>query len=1055
VSETIEECFQLSPQQEQLWLREPDGPAGRVQATVTVTGTVNGPALQAAVRAMIARHEILRTTFARQAGIRVPVQVVRETLEPAWRSDAVTDADRLAAVAAEELEAPLDLAEGPILRAAHIAGPSGNTLLLTLSSLSADAGSAAVLAGELAHTLGGSGELVPEPLQYADFAAWQVELATSEEPEAQSARTFWQDVEAAEVPELPFSAPSPDHPVATVQVDVPVDDATASALAEQAGRYGATLETVVHAAWYAALARSTALEKLAAVYVPGERRHADLDGAVGPLSRAVPVEIELAPTATFAEVVQTLTRARAEAAIRQDYAPVAGIAGFRIGFISAPRATAASGPVAVTLDSVRDTGRELAVALACLIGAAGLRVELAFDPDVISPDTADRLARRLARVLAAVAADLGAVLGQIDVLDDDERRQLLEEWGGGPAVEPSTVLRRFAAHVAAAPARTAVTDGTTLLTYGELDARANQLAHHLRGAGVVPGATVALCARRTPNLIVGLLGILKAGAAYVPLHHEHPSARLRSQAETAAISALVTESAMLAQLPELDGPVVRLDEDQAALDAHPTGSPSLDVGRDGVAYIIYTSGSTGVPKGVAVTHANLDNYAGFIAARLGADREPLSFGAITSIATDLGNTSVFGALCSGGTLVLVDPAVAGDAGALASLFATAPVDVLKITPSHIGALLAGGDPAVLPRRWLVLGGERAPWDLVTRVRAVSEVAIVNHYGPTEATIGCCTYDVPDTPPASAPTSVPIGAPIAGARCYVLDEHRALVPVGTPGQLFIGGAGVAQGYVGQPELTTERFLDDPFAGGQMYDTGDLARWLPDGTLEFLGRADEQLKIRGYRVELGEIEAVLRKHPSVTEAVVVAAPGAGSDVRLVAYCQTSGPTDSTDLDAHLRAWVPEFMVPSAIVLLDALPQTASGKINRQALPDPATVGDTSAEYVAPSSPLEERIATIWAEVLGVERVGISDDFFALGGHSLLATQVVAQVRSEFAIDLPLHSLFIHPTVAELSAEIVGLMGDSDGAETAELMAELEGLSDDEVQRLLADETTPPEY
>jgi acyl carrier protein len=382
-----------------------------------------------------------------------------------------------------------------------------------------------------------------------------------------------------------------------------------------------------------------------------------------------------------------------------------------------------------------------------------------------------------------------------------------------------------------------------------------------------------------------------------------------------------------------------------------------------------------------------------------------------------------------------------------------PLDILKITPSHLGALLAAGDAAVLPRRRLVLGGERAPWDLVDRIRALSAVPIINHYGPTEATIGCCTYDVPDLPGPLAPASVPIGRPIDGDRCYVVDQAGRLAPLGVPGQLFVGGGGVARGYVGRPDLTAERFVPDAFAGvdgARMYDTGDLVRWLPDGTLEFLGRADEQVKIRGYRVELGEIEALLRRHAAVTEAVVVAVP-AGADLTLVAYCQASG-ADQADLRAHLEEWVPEFMLPTAIAVLDSLPQTPSGKIDRLALPDPDSLVGGAAEYVAPSSPLEEAVATIWASVLGVDRVGTSDDFFEIGGHSLLATQVVAQVRSEFAVDLPLHSLFIHPTVAALSAEIMGLMGDSEGDETAELMAELEGLSDEEAQQLLADEAAP---
>jgi acyl-coenzyme A synthetase/AMP-(fatty) acid ligase/acyl carrier protein len=346
--------------------------------------------------------------------------------------------------------------------------------------------------------------------------------------------------------------------------------------------------------------------------------------------------------------------------------------------------------------------------------------------------------------------------------------------------------------------------------------------------------------------------------------------------------------------------------------------------------------------------------------------------------------------------------------------------VLKITPSHLGALLRANDGRVLPRRWLVVGGERFGWDLVERIRGLAQCRILNHYGPTETTVGSTTLPLEDGPSAYASASVPIGRPISNTRCYVLDERAEPVPVGAPGRLYIGGAGVAEGYVGRPDLTAERFLADPFvSGGRVYDTGDLVRRLPDGTLEFLGRADEQVKIRGFRVEPTEVEAVLVQHAGVAAAAVVAV-GEGEDVRLVAYCELRPGTTEEELRRHLAEWVPGYMVPSAFVTVEALPLTSSGKVDRVALAERelAAPGD-EAEYVAPRTAVEEAVAAIWADVLGLGRVSVDADFFVLGGHSLLATQVVAQVRTDFAIELPLHSLFLYPTVAALSAEIVALM------------------------------------
>jgi amino acid adenylation domain-containing protein len=550
-------------------------------------------------------------------------------------------------------------------------------------------------------------------------------------------------------------------------------------------------------------------------------------------------------------------------------------------------------------------------------------------------------------------------------------------------------------------------------------------------------------------MAVGVLGILKAGGAYLPLNQEHPVARLAHQARESGAPALVTQEALLGRLPDF-ADVVCLDRDRTELDALDANAPDPVGGPDDLVYVIYTSGSTGAPKGVSVTHRNLSNYIGDIVGRLGAEGKAWVFGMVTAISTDLGNTAFFPALASGGTLALVRPETAVDPAAFVQRFEDSPLDVLKITPSHLHALLAANDGRLLPREWLVLGGERLGWDLVDRVRSLATCRILNHYGPTETTIGSCTMLVGDGRGVYHSATVPIGGPIANTRAYVLDDTLLPVPLDVPGRLFIGGAGVARGYIGQADLTTERFLPDSFAAvadARMYDTGDLARRLPDGTLEFLGRVDEQVKIRGFRVEPSEIEAALRNHPAVENAAVIAVEDTPGDIRLVAYCAVTANASADDLRGHLSEWVPEFMVPSAFVMLDTLPLTPSGKVDRLALPDLAQpASGVEEEYVAPRTAVEEAVAAIWADVLGVERVSVEADFFALGGHSLLATQVVAQVRTDFAIELPLHSLFMCPTVALLSEEIVGLLGAAEQDETASLLAELEGLSDEEASRLV---------
>ncbi len=1051
------DSFETSPQQEALWLSEPEGPAARVQGVLALDGAVHAEALRAALGDAVERHESLRTTFQHQPGIRVPVQAVHSELDFAWEErdltglDDETAAAELAELRQTALHDGLDLAGGPVLSAilATLA-PDRHRLILTISGLCADPGSLSLLAGEvLGHHLGGSS--APEdPLQYADFAAWQRELATSEEDERRAAGEFWQSAGGLASPLLPFLEPSGGGRIATAEVVL--DGAVAVRLADRGTGLGGDASAVVQAAWHVLLGRLSGEALVSVAYRSGTRRHGDLDGAIGAFARPVPVTARTAAGTTFAEVLGEVVRGREQALVRQDYAPTHGLPRLSAGFAAYEALAREQDGLSARLQdvTVREAPELLTLVCGHGPGNEGLRVTIAYDDAAYDPASAARLAEELGTLLGSIAGGAAGAIDELVLLGPREQAQVVQAFNATAAPVGEAFLHElFAAHAARAPEAPAVHDGQRGLTYGELEARANQLAHRLQRAGVRPGAAVGLCTDRSTDVVVALLGILKAGAAYVPVHHEHPPARLAHQLRAAGASVLVTQAPLLDRVAEFDGESICLDRDRDELDREPEARTEAAVSPDTLAYVIYTSGSTGTPKGVGVTHGNLRNYAAFIAGRLGADRARLAFGLITAISTDLGNTSVFGALASGGSLVLIDPAVAADAGALARRLAATPVDVLKITPSHIGALLAGGERGVLPRRTLVLGGERAPWDLVARVRGLdAELALINHYGPTEATIGCSTMTIGEGPGRWRPATVPIGRPIANTAIYLLDDHAAPVPIGVSGRLHVAGAGVAAGYVGEPELTAERFLTDPFYGARMYDTGDLARWLPDGTLEFLGRVDEQVKIRGYRVEPAEVESALRGHAQVTEAVVLARPAATGEPQLVAYAVTDGTVAVEELMRHLADWVPEYMLPSAIVMLDAFPQTPSGKIDRLALPDPETADPAAgAAHVAPRTPMEEAVAEIWTRVLGVERVSVDEDFFALGGHSLLATQVVAQVRSDFAVELPLHSLFTYPTVESLTAEIVRMMGDTDGDETAQLLAELESLSDEEAERLLA--------
>jgi amino acid adenylation domain-containing protein len=527
-------------------------------------------------------------------------------------------------------------------------------------------------------------------------------------------------------------------------------------------------------------------------------------------------------------------------------------------------------------------------------------------------------------------------------------------------------------------------------------------------------------------MLVGVLGILKAGAAYVPLSGDQPAARLEQQ--MGGLAALLTEEQLQEKLPRFSGAMLRLDRDQARWGQQPDSNPPLTIDSEHLVYVIYTSGSTGAPKGVGVRHRNLVNYAHFIARRLELDKhgEGLRFATVSTLSADLGNTCIYPALLTGGSVQVVPYEVATDSQQLGEYMEKYAVDVLKIVPSHLGAMLeTGGGRRVLPRKYLVLGGEMLSRGLVEKIADLQPgCAVVNHYGPTETTVGSLTLGLQEYDwKRSAARSIPIGRPIANTRIYILDGEQQPVPGGVVGELYIAGEGVAAGYVDQPERTAERFVHDRFGGdgeARMYRTGDLARYLADGQVEFLGRGDDQVKIRGFRVELGEIEAVLGQQAGVQQAVVLAREDGRGERRLAAYVVARRETnlDLNALREHLARHLPEYMIPAALVPLAKLPLTANGKVDRQALPAPEQASMEAASYVAPRTPTEQMVAQIWAEVLRLDRVGIHDNFFKIGGHSLKATQVISRVRKQLRKDLAIRLLFERPTVHEIARVVDAL-------------------------------------
>ena len=560
-------------------------------------------------------------------------------------------------------------------------------------------------------------------------------------------------------------------------------------------------------------------------------------------------------------------------------------------------------------------------------------------------------------------------------------------------------------------------EGRTL-TYRELDARAARLAGKLAALGAGNEALVGLLVERSLEMIVGILGVLKAGAAYVPIDPAYPQERVAFMVADAGVKVLLTQASLAARAPR-EATAVLLD----AFDwsGAPVAPGARGVGPDNLAYVIYTSGSTGRPKGVCIEHRNIVSYVLGVAERLRL--EPgMRHATVSTIAADLGNTVIFPALATGGCLHVVSQERSENQALLAEYLCRERIDVLKIVPSHLAALQSGADPRkLMPRKRLILGGEASRIDWIARLRAAApQCEVFNHYGPTEATVGALTYAAGEVLPVTPSGTLPLGKPLAGCRVHLLDEQRRPVAVGEKGELYIGGSGVARGYLNRPELSAQRFIPDPFApepGARLYRTGDLARVLPDGNVEFCGRVDHQVKLHGYRVELGEIESALREHAAVREAAVLARDDGSGDKQLVACI--GGDVAPAVLREHLKARLPHYMVPSAFVVMPRLPLTANGKIDRQALAAASTLAGRPARAGAPPrSATEETLVTIWSELLGVERVGLDDDLFDLGAHSLMAMKAVTRMREAFGVDLALRNLFEHPTVAGLAALLDGL-------------------------------------
>ncbi|HKV09578.1 MAG TPA: amino acid adenylation domain-containing protein, partial [Thermoanaerobaculia bacterium] len=1034
----------LSFAQQRLWfLDQLDavGPVYNMPIALHLGGPLDAGALERALSEVVRRHETLRTRIVSREG--EPAQIVEAARPlPLPRVDlsALPQPAReaeLASRAREEAARPFDLAAGPLFEARLLRlGERDHLLLARLHHIIGDAWSLDVLRREVTALYGAFAEGLPSPLpdlplQYADFAVWQRGWLQGEVLEAEI--DVWRRRLAGAPPvlELPTDRPRPSVQTfrgASRSLELPGD--LSRRLAELGRQRGATLFMTLLAAFQSLLARYSGQDDVSVGVPVAGRNRIETEGLIGFFVNTLVLRGDLSGDPGFGEILDRVREAAFEAYAHQDlpfeklveelqperslsHPPLFQVV-FQLTHAAPASPLALPGLTVAALEEETGTAKfDLTLTLAERSG--GLAAALEYNTDLFDGPTILRLLASFERLLEAAAGDPEQRLSVLPLLGEPERAQLLREWNDTAALRPARCVHElFEEQARLRPEALAVAMGGERLTYAELDARAGRLARRLRALGIGAEGVVALCAERSPDLIVGMLGVLKAGSAYVPLDPAAPSERLAWMLEDAwegvAAPVLLTQERLADALPPHRGTEIRLDAGLDAPEEEPPAPLGREAGPQNLAYLIYTSGSTGRPKRVMLTHQGLLNLVLWHVETYGVTPEDRA-SHLASLAFDASVWEIWPYLAAGASLHLpADPETRVSAPRLERWLETEEISLAFLATPLAESLLASPRPERLALRALLTGGDRlhepGPEPLPCR--------LVNHYGPTESTVVTTWAPVV----SGDRTAPPIGRPIANLAVYLLDSHGQPVPIGVAGELHVGGAGLARGYAGRPGLTAERFVPDPWSpepGARLYRTGDLARWRTGGSLDFLRRIDNQVKVRGFRIELGEIEAALDQHPAVRQSAVLA-HDTPSGKHLIAFLVLDPeiPAGVDEIRNFLGRSLPDYMVPRALEVLEELPLTANGKVDRRALLALAPAAARPAHLPARDS-LELALARIWEEVLGVRPVGVLDDFFALGGHSLLAVRLTARIRSELGRELPLAALLEGATVERVAAAL----------------------------------------
>ena len=1115
----------LSYNQQSLWfLRQltPEETSFNVSGAVKVHGKLNLAHLEIALEKLQARHASLRTTFPMVEG--QPVQRIHEGFPvPLQVIDcAGWTKSQHREYLNEAAHKPFDLAESPAIRVILFheneiayaqqgkqALVDGAVLLLAMDHIVSDFWSISVLVQEALSLYEGlsSGLSVPlEPLrvQYADYVHWQREMLSSEVGDRLLA--YWKNELPASLPLLDLPMDRPRPALQTFRGDsksLVLSEAVTAGVKDLSRAHNVTLYMTLLAAFQVFLHRFSGQDAFMVGSVTAGRSQPDLNRLIGYFINPLTLRADLSENPSFSETLSRVRKIVLGAIEHQDYPPallaenmpfrrdpsrpplfetmfilqkaqlseLSALSPFALGIGDAQLAV---GDLVLESLTIADQPAQFDLTLMMAEMGDRLAASLHYNTDLFDAKTISRMLRYFETLIAGLLANPEKPIRSIPLLTSEERNKILVAWNSTELDLPSeaSACRMFETQAARSPDATAVIFETERLSYRSLNEKANQLAHYLKSLGVGPEQLVGIYLDRSPDMMVALLGVHKAGGAYVPLDPEYPEERLAMMLADSQPRVLLTQDALKETLPNQEFRVVSLDGDWESIAANNVGDPITEFNPEHLAYVIYTSGSTGIPKGVQITHRAMVNFLNSMRVEPGLTSEDLLL-AVTTLSFDIAVLELFLPLVVGAAVEVVSREVASDGARLVEKLTSSAATMMQATPATWRMMVEAGweiEPSSVDRGQghngagltVLCGGEALSGDLAEKLLARAG-KVWNMYGPTETTVWSTICEV-----ETGGGTLPIGRPIGNTQVYVLDPDMQPVPVGVVGELYIGGEGVARGYRNRPELTAEKFVEDPFRGDEnarLYKTGDLVRLLPDGRLMFLGRIDNQVKVRGFRIELGEIEAALIKHPAVQETVVTAHEDAPGEVRLIAYSVLAKQVEEpsvNDMRGFLRRWLPDYMLPATYITLDEFPLTPNGKLDRRALPAPTMVRPKLAQaYVDPRNEQEAQIAAICAQILGLERVGVHDDFFELGGNSLMATRLIYQLQEQFETRMPLIRLFEAPTIAGLSNALDAARlesGDSPGLfgsiTLEELEAEVSPVEDLGVNGLVYDHKKVPD-